>query len=75
MSYEELIGRHLPASGEGITGEDLYQLLKSMPSRARNNYVTVANGDLIGLNIAKSDQSQRWEFKLHLIGDGEDDAR
>ena len=68
MTRNELIGRHLPGNGEGITGEDLYQLLKSMPRKARGNYLQVTGGgDVLGLSIAQSDQAEPWEFKLYVV--------
>jgi hypothetical protein len=72
MTKDELIGRHLPGNGQGITGEDLYQLLRQIPRKARENYLMCNGNDVLGLSIGQSDQAEPWEFKLRLVTDGED---
>lgn len=70
MTKDELIGRHLPNDGQGITAEDLYQLLKRIPRKARENNLQVAwGGDVLGLSIAQSDQAEPWEFRLYVVTD------
>lgn len=69
----EVQGTHMPNNGEGITLEDLYQLIKSIPVKIRrSNYIMVdaqdwTTADVIGLSFAQSDQAEPHEFKVHMI--------
>lgn len=69
-----IIGQHKPGNGEGITLEDLYQLLKSLPRQVRDNYAVVRHPDgsatdLTGLGFAQSDQAEKWEFKAYVLSE------
>lgn len=71
MLYSELHGTHEPNGGEGLTLQDLLELLRSIPRQARNNYVSVTfedgtTGDVTGLRIGQSDQAEKWEFSVHV---------
>lgn len=73
MMHSELHGTHNNGNreGEGMTLEDLYQLLKRVPLKARENYVMIVDKDcmshdVIGLQFAQSDQAEKWEFKVYL---------
>jgi hypothetical protein len=61
-------GEHWPNGGKGITLEDLYQWLRTVPRKARENYVTGEDGkDLIGFSFGQSSEAEKWEFKVHLV--------
>lgn len=63
-------GKHLPNNGEGLTLEDLRQLLNSIPARARRDtYITYAGKDVIGLHFGQSDQAEPTEFTCHVVLD------
>lgn len=67
MLHSEIHGKHLPGNGEGITLQDLYELLKRIPRKARDNFVTVDGKDVLGISFGQSDQAEKWEFKAHLV--------
>lgn len=71
LRRDDLIGRHLPNNGDGITAEDLYQLLKQIPRKARENYLMCGDGDVTGISISQSDQAEPWDFKIHIKVDGD----
>ncbi|HEY1898142.1 MAG TPA: hypothetical protein VGG62_17815 [Terracidiphilus sp.] len=71
MTHTELQGTHEPSNGEGLTIQDLLDLLKRVPAQARGNYLRVNCGDgevreVTGLQFAQSDQAEKWEFKVYL---------
>lgn len=75
MILSQLHGQHLPQNGEGITLEDLYQLLKTIPARVRRqNYPTVCGpdpagkqADIAGISFGQSDQAEKYEFHAAII--------
>lgn len=77
MMHDDLIGQtYLPNNGEGITLQDLLELIHSVPAKARQNYVQVRVGDdlaeVTGLAFAQSDQAEKWEFKIYIKTDHKD---
>lgn len=70
MMHDELIGQTFEPTGEGLTLQELYDLIRKIPARARQNYVMVTMGDeradVTGLAFAQSDQAERWEFKIYI---------
>lgn len=69
MLHSEIQGRHIPNKGEGLTLQDLLELLQSVPRKARDNYLTVNGQDVIGLAFGQSTQAEKWEFYVNLILD------
>jgi hypothetical protein len=74
MMHDELTGNtFLPNNGEGLTLQDLLELIRKIPARARQNYVMVSmgdeRGDVTGLAFAQSDQAEKWEFKIYITTD------
>ncbi len=66
ISHSTLIGFHGSQRG-GLTVQDLLDLLKSVPAKARQNYVMVAGmGDVVGIQMAQSDQAEKWDFKVYI---------
>lgn len=65
------VGRHVPNNGEGLTAQDLYELLRVMTlTERRKSYVTAGPFDVIGLSIGQSDQAERCELSVHIVLDG-----
>jgi hypothetical protein len=74
MMHDELIGNaFLPNNGEGITLQDLLELIRKIPAKARQNYVQVNLGgesaEVTGIAFAQSDQAEKWEFKVYIATD------
>lgn len=70
--HSELQGRHETSDGQAMTLQDLYELLKKLPRKARDNYFSVASEDgrqaeIHGMSFGQSDQAEKWEFNVHLI--------
>ena len=75
MLHSEIQGTHEPgASGTGCTLQELYELLRSLPRKARQNYIMTQDGeDVTGLHFAQSDQAEKWDFNVYIAttkGDG-----
>jgi hypothetical protein len=72
LSHDALIGNHLPNNGEGLTAQDLFELLQSIPAPARReSYVMVDGEDVTGIGIAQSSEAEKWEFKFYIKHTGE----
>lgn len=72
MSHDELLGIHGSYGGQGMTIQEMLDLLRSVPRQARHNYLMVSgpNGDVrdvTGIHFAQSDQSERWDFKVYIV--------
>jgi len=67
MLHSEIQGQHWPEKGNGITLQDLLELLRRIPRQARDNYVMCDGKDVIGLNFSQSTQAEKWEFKVSLV--------
>jgi len=66
------IGNHKPNGGEGLTAQDLYELLRILTrTERRNSYVMVGGIDVIGMGVSQSDQAEYGEVKVHLLLDGD----
>lgn len=71
MMYAEIHGDHEPNNGSGITAQEMLDLLRSIPRKARDNYLRVIGEDgcpveVSGLHFGKSDQAEKWEFKVYI---------
>lgn len=72
LNHAQLLGSHIPNDGDdGLTIEQLYQLLGSIPRKARDNYIMIlapdgCAADVAGLQFAQSDQAEKWDFKVYL---------
>lgn len=72
MKVEHLVGnKYWPNSGDGLTVQDLIELLMTIPPKARrNSYVQVAFpqhiAEVIGMGVAQSDQAEPHEIKVYL---------
>jgi hypothetical protein len=74
MMHDDLIGvSFLPNNGEGLTLQDLLELIRNFPAKARQNYVRVNMGgesaEVTGIAFAQSDQAEKWEFKIYITTD------
>jgi len=74
LLHAELLGRHTGPESQGITVQDLLELLQRIPLRARH-YVQMAGPndipvDVTGIQFAQSDQAEKWDFKVYLVGEG-----
>jgi hypothetical protein len=72
LLHSQLLGTHDSYDGQGMTIQELLDLLKSVPPKARHNYVMVSHGDappedVTGLHFAQSDQAEKWEFKVYIV--------
>lgn len=72
MMHSALQGRHETSDGQAMTLQDLYEMLKRLPRKARDNYFSVTAEDgkqaeIHGLSFGQSDQADKWEFSVHLI--------
>jgi hypothetical protein len=68
IDIRDLLGRHEPNGGEGLTLEDLYQLLKIVPFQVRrNSYIQVEDEDVSGISFSHSDQAQKYEFQAFIL--------
>jgi len=52
--------------------QDLYELLGSIPRKARNSFITITGADgsvadITGISLGQSDQSEKWEFRAHML--------
>ena len=72
MMHSELQGRHEAIDGQAMTLQDLYELLRKIPRKARDNYFSVTSedgrqADISGVSFGQSDQAEKWDFHVHLI--------
>jgi hypothetical protein len=70
MIYSEIQGVHTPGDGNGVTVQELLDFLRTIPKQARGNYLMIATADgchdLTEIQVAQSDQAEKWEFKFYL---------
>ena len=70
LLHSELQGTFDSYDGEGMTIQELLDLLKSIPPKARHNYIMVeteaGSGEVTGLHFTKGDQQAKWDFKVYL---------
>lgn len=70
MLYSEIQGVHICGDGNGTTIQELLDFLRSIPKQARGNYLQIVTADssqdLTEIQVARSDQAQKWEFKFYL---------
>lgn len=66
----EIQGDHLPLDGEGLTLEDLYQLIKSIPRKVReNSYVGSHGNEVTGLQFGHRSTAEKYEFSVAIVTD------
>ena len=58
---------------EGRTIQELLDTLKQVPRQARHNYLMMVvspsgSTELAALQFAQSDQAEKWDFRVYLVG-------
>jgi hypothetical protein len=72
MRHDELVGTHDSHDGQGMTIQDMLDLLHSIPHQARHNHLMVCgpddvSRDVAGIAFAQSDQAEKWDFKVYIV--------
>jgi len=75
MTHAEVLGSHTGYNGDGFTLQELLELLKRIPAKARGNYLMIVfpdgtQRDITGISFAQSDQAEKWDFKVYLDTQG-----
>lgn len=75
MMHAELLGSHCGYNGGSLTIQELLDLLKRIPAKARHNYLMVCfpDGvfhDVTGISFTQSDQAEKWDFKVYVDTEG-----
>lgn len=68
-----MLGIHEPSRGEGLTVQDVVDMLMTIPAKARRNaYLTVNTVEVVGMGIGQRDQAEAHEVSVSLRLDPND---
>lgn len=79
MLHSQLLGTHDSYDGQGMTIQELLDLLNSIPRRARGNHLMIVGEDglgrdVTGVHFAQSDQAEKWDFNVYIVSQKEKKA-